>query len=844
MVHRARGRYDMLHGIWGHPTLVEKSTLYQEVLLPCAKGILGSDCRLEFNGALVTEPGAAEQLWHADGQHLFCDEEFCGSTTGSVLPAHCVNFFVPLVDITDPRAGGTEFCIGSHVATRKLGTDVVWQRADWKDSLDPTGWSQEIRRVQVQAGQVLCFDYRVLHRALEHNVDFRRPVLYWTFVRPWFTDALNFGGLPSLGFNKGGPFGSEDASMISDGTTGKHKELRGDITDSSCWITRLREEQYPKTLGACDHRLQNGIGTVSTLSEQASDVQRQEIFADGAAGSQTPKIVADAMRNYMLENGSTNLGGAYRTSEAALAQVTRARAAAAAFLGCADGSKVAFGANCTNLMFHLAHTLDERLVAEAANLADGEALPRKNIVLSRACHDANVAPWLLLAKKRSLEVRWVETMKESTTSEASDILNWEAGASKIDENTILVALGLASNATGRVHWPGIEKHIVPKVVQLRYEEKDAKAKAATTSFGTASSSMENTRRPMLVLDGTHYVPHFRFDLQASGADAILCSAYKFCGPHLGLVGFNTFSDFISPEIISGFIPKVGRRFNILDHVKEEEIIKARVHDDLEQLGHPQQTYIIKGSTQDVLPASTTPTPEGYEISAWEMGTLNYEALAGLEACVMKYYAEFLGGGEGDSTEGAGAGDSKCKNTGRETDLFDDQMRPQHIKARLEAAFARIQEQEKKISAAFLEKIKPYLPDESEEGVGGKTQNKRLLRLHGSTTAANRTPTFALSASTSSKSKGPTSKDENNVTVSQGEVDDHDQGSRDEGSLCDYLNRRGVFCTVGNHYAPQLAERVQEEGMLTRISFLHYSSVQDVERVAEIVGEYVHPVSKT
>eukprot|EP00392_Amoebophrya_sp_AT5.2_P017340 g17680.t1 len=446
IVHRARGRYDMLHGIWGHPALVSESALYRAVLLPAAQKVLGEDCRLEFNGALMTTSGAAEQLWHVDGQHLFpvdpqqvaqeASGSGCGREVETVLPPHCVNFFVPLVDIPDdPSVGGTEFCLGSHKRTNKLGPDAVWQRADWREKLKPE-WDGEIVKVKAQAGQLMCFEYRILHRAMAHNVATARPVLYWTFVRPWFTDALNFAGLPSLG-------GVESGSA----------ELNKNSAPS--WVKRIRAEQYAASV----HKSGPSKNT----------------YADGAAGSQLPRVVADAMHAYMLENGNTNLGGAYVTSEKARATVTKARAAAAALLGCVDGRYVAFGANCTNLMFHLAGTLGEYVEKQAARAGGVEKVAKLNIVVSRACHDANVAPWLGMASgKLGIEVRWIEV----GGGDAGDELDFRsdgggsASASTgiqnlIDENTVLVAVGLASNVTGRVHWPNIRERIVARAEELR-----------------------------------------------------------------------------------------------------------------------------------------------------------------------------------------------------------------------------------------------------------------------------------------------------------------------------------------------------------------------------------------
>ena len=110
---------------------------------------------LNFNGCLFSLPGANEQLWHTDGEHLFSsEEEFqCWKTdegtsnasffdrnsteanaTHQILPAHCINVFVPLVDV-DATNGATEFCIGSHFHTKFFSDDIVWQDDRWKDRI-------------------------------------------------------------------------------------------------------------------------------------------------------------------------------------------------------------------------------------------------------------------------------------------------------------------------------------------------------------------------------------------------------------------------------------------------------------------------------------------------------------------------------------------------------------------------------------------------------------------------------------------------------------------------------------------------------------------------------------
>eukprot|EP01047_Picozoa_sp_COSAG01_P078605 COSAG01_NODE_14589_length_1435_cov_2.008234_2_plen_178_part_00 len=102
---------------------------------------------------------------------------------------HCINVFVPLVDITTTN-GATEFCLGSHNATDIL-PELVWQDHKWRDAI---GFTDEPVCYQIPAGSVLLFDYRLLHRGLAHTSPEQgdRPLLYFTYGRRWFSDNLNF----------------------------------------------------------------------------------------------------------------------------------------------------------------------------------------------------------------------------------------------------------------------------------------------------------------------------------------------------------------------------------------------------------------------------------------------------------------------------------------------------------------------------------------------------------------------------------------------------------------------------------------------------------------------------
>ena len=177
-VQRAKGRYDILYGFNGNSEFMEVDSK----LLPVLAQILECKHRLLlFNGLLHSNPASSEQLWHADGEHLFAGTEHCH------LPVHSLNVFVPLVDITEEN-GGTEFCLGSHRLTG-ASDRIVWQDDAHRDRIGSKG---EPVAFTCRAGSVILFDYRILHRGLANSTQASRPVLYFTYARAWFRDVRNF----------------------------------------------------------------------------------------------------------------------------------------------------------------------------------------------------------------------------------------------------------------------------------------------------------------------------------------------------------------------------------------------------------------------------------------------------------------------------------------------------------------------------------------------------------------------------------------------------------------------------------------------------------------------------
>jgi cysteine desulfurase family protein (TIGR01976 family) len=256
-------------------------------------------------------------------------------------------------------------------------------------------------------------------------------------------------------------------------------------------------------------------------------------FLDGPGGTQVAQRVIDAIANY-LGRDNANTGGAYATSRRTDAIIAEARSAMADFLHC-GADEVAFGPNMTTLSF-------------AISRAIGRDLMRGDeIVVTRLDHDANVSPWLAMAEDRGLTVRWAEIHDADCTLDMADL------ASKINPNTKLVAVGYASNAVGTIN-------PVKEVVRLAHA-------AGALAY----------------IDAVHYGPHGLIDVAALDCDFLVCSTYKFFGPHMGVL--------------------FGKR----EHLKRLRPDKVR--------------------------PNTNAIP-----NCWEWGTLNHECIAGIAACV-EYLAD-------------------------------------------------------------------------------------------------------------------------------------------------------------------------------------------------------------
>jgi cysteine desulfurase family protein (TIGR01976 family) len=258
------------------------------------------------------------------------------------------------------------------------------------------------------------------------------------------------------------------------------------------------------------------------------------VYFDNPGGTQVPQACIDAITRY-LSSANANTGGAFLTSQRTDAILAEAHAAIADFLNAADAREIVFGANMTTLTFAFSRAIGR-------TLKSGD-----EIVVTALDHDSNIAPWLALEEERGVAVRMANFDPATCTLDMADL------KSKINAKTKLVAVGYASNAVGTIN-------DVATVIGWARE-------VGAYSF----------------IDAVQFAPHGPIDVQALGCDFLVCSAYKFFGPHLGA--------------LYGRLPLL------------ESIAAYKVR-----------------------PAQDTPPYK------WETGTLNHECLAGLVG-TMNYIAE-------------------------------------------------------------------------------------------------------------------------------------------------------------------------------------------------------------
>ena len=210
------------------------------------------------------------------------------------------------------------------------------------------------------------------------------------------------------------------------------------------------------------------------------------IYFDNPGGTQVAREVLQRMQDYLIQSNA-NHGGMFRTSRASDAIVAEARQALADFLNAASPHEIVFGPNMTTLTFHISRSL-------ARTLQPGDEL-----VVTRLDHDANISPWLMVAQDRGCTVRWVNFREQDCT------LDMQSLEEQINERTKIVAVGYASNAVGTINDVRRAVELAHRVGALAY------------------------------IDAVQYAPHRPIDVQALDCDFLVCSAYKYFGPHLGVL---------------------------------------------------------------------------------------------------------------------------------------------------------------------------------------------------------------------------------------------------------------------------------------------------------------------
>ncbi|MFA0085671.1 cysteine desulfurase-like protein [Vibrio sp. 10N.261.51.F12] len=222
------------------------------------------------------------------------------------------------------------------------------------------------------------------------------------------------------------------------------------------------------------------------------------VFLDGPGGSQVPSSVLEAITQY-LGRYNSNLGGHYFSSVYTVDLMTKARAMAAQFLNAEGSDNIVFGANMTSLTFQFSRTISR------------DWLPGDEVIVTALDHYSNVSSWQQAADDKGAIVKQVRVDERDCT------LDYEHFESLLTANTKLVAVTYASNTTGSV-----------------------------TDLARIVAAAKKVEAQVYV-DAVHFAPHALIDVQRIGCDYLVCSAYKFFGPHLGIA-------YVSPARIQSLVP--------------------------------------------------------------------------------------------------------------------------------------------------------------------------------------------------------------------------------------------------------------------------------------------------
>ena len=230
------------------------------------------------------------------------------------------------------------------------------------------------------------------------------------------------------------------------------------------------------------------VGAIRKQFPSLSQIQNGEpvVYFDNPGGTQVPQTVIDAMAQYLLRDNS-NHGGAFPTSHRSDAMLEEAHQAIADMLGAASRNEIVFGPNMTTLTMGLSRAMAQWVK------------PGDEVIVTRLDHDANISPWMLLARDAGAVLRWVDFHPEDCFLDMDDLER------QLSDRTKIVACGLASNAVGTIS-------------DVEMISRSAHA------FGA-----------LVFVDAVQYALHGPMDVQALDCDFLVCSAYKFFGPHEGVL---------------------------------------------------------------------------------------------------------------------------------------------------------------------------------------------------------------------------------------------------------------------------------------------------------------------
>jgi cysteine desulfurase family protein (TIGR01976 family) len=223
---------------------------------------------------------------------------------------------------------------------------------------------------------------------------------------------------------------------------------------------------------------------LNLIRRQFPSLERPAIFLDNPAGTQIAKPSLDRMNRYLLEHNA-NHGGQFETSRRSDEVLHEAHAAMADFLNAARPEEIIFGNNMTTLTLHMSRSL-------ARTLQAGDT-----ILVTRLDHDANIAPWMLVAEDKGCHLIWVDIDLEQGTLDLDDF------ARALEQKPKIAAFGYASNLLGTIN-------PVKKMTRMARESG-----------------------ALVYIDAVQYAPHGPIDVQDIGCDFLVCSSYKFFGPHAG-----------------------------------------------------------------------------------------------------------------------------------------------------------------------------------------------------------------------------------------------------------------------------------------------------------------------